>query len=83
VKIKIISILSALILVITLSLVLAVPVGAAITYTVDDNWQVGVPPFAEDIDGDNDFATINAAINAASSGDTINVLAGTYKERIT
>lgn len=78
-----VAILVALALVLSFSLVTAVPVGAqGVTYTVDDDWQVGDPPYAEDTDGDTDFATINAAINAAGSGDTINVSAGTYHENL-
>jgi len=80
---RIFSILFALVLVLSFSLVAAVPVSAATTYTVDDDWQIGAPPYAEDTDGDNDFATIQAAINAASSGDTVQVAAGTYFENIT
>jgi hypothetical protein len=79
---KIFSILFALALVLSFSVVFTTPVAAA-TYTVDDNWQVGVPPYAEDTDADNDFATIQAAVDASSSGDTINVAAGTYVETVT
>jgi len=63
-KRKIFSILFALVLMLSFSLVTAVPVGAN-TWTVDD-------------DGGADFTTIQAAINAANSGDTIIVAAGTY-----
>ncbi len=79
-KRKIFSVLFALVLVLSFTLMPAMPASAATTYTVDDDWQIGVPPYVEDTDGDNDFATIQAAINAASSGDTINVAAGTYTE---
>jgi len=61
----------ALVLAISLSMVLppAQPATAATTYTVDDDWQIGSPPYAEDTDGDTDFATITAALVPANSGD--------------
>ena len=59
---------------------IVMPVSAATIYTVDDDWQIGSPPYAEDTDLDTDFATIQAAIDAASLGYTINVAAGTYRE---
>lgn len=80
---RVFSILFALALVVGFSVVTAAPVAAATTYTVDDNWQVGSPPYAEDTDADTDFATIQAAIDASSSGDTINVAGGTYIETVT
>ncbi len=36
-----------------------------------------------DNEGDGDYTTIQAALNAAQSGDTIEVYSGTYNERIT
>lgn len=81
-KRKVLSISMVLVMVLSLCLATAVPAMAASTYTVDDDWQIGDAPYAEDIDGDTDFATIQAAIDAASSGDTINVAAGTYMEEI-
>lgn len=68
-KRKIFSIFFALVLVLSFSLVTAVPAAAATTWTVDD-------------DGPADFATIQAAIDAASNGDTIIVAAGTYTNDI-
>ena len=48
---------------------------------VDDDWQIGVPPYDEDTDGDTDFATIKAAIAAVASGGTVHVHPGTYNEK--
>ena len=62
---------------------MAVPAGAATTYTVDDDWQIGIAPYEEDTDGDTDFATIQAAVNAATDGDTIIMAAGNYTENVT
>jgi len=45
------------------------PVGAATTWTVDD-------------DGPADFHTIQEAVNAASDGDTVFVFSGTYYENV-
>ena len=59
-KRKIFSVLFAVVLVLSLSLVTAVPVQAA---------TINVPA---------DYATIQAAVNAANPGDTIIVAAGTY-----
>jgi hypothetical protein len=74
----------ALVLALSLSIVLppAQTTLAATTYTVDDDWQIGAPPYAEDTDGDNEFATITAALAHATSGDTIRVAIGTYNEHI-
>ena len=49
---------------------------------VDDDWQVGPLPYAEDTDLDTDFATIQAAVNAVDPYDIVHVLAGTYNENI-
>ena len=59
-------VLSLVSLVLVLSLVGVV---SAATWTVDDS-------------GGADYTTIQAAISAASSGDTINVAAGTYVEKL-
>ena len=73
------SILFALVLVLSFTLATTVPVMATHLY-VDDDWQTGPLPYAEDTDADNDFATIQAAIDAAGTFDTVNVAAGTYRE---
>jgi len=68
-KRKSLNVLLALVLVLTLNLVTAVPAAAQTTWTVDD-------------DGGADFMTIQDALNAASDGDIINVAAGTYTNDI-
>ena len=52
-----------------IALLILGPVAQADTWTVDPG-------------GGGDFTTIQAAINGAGGGDTINVLAGTYNERL-
>jgi len=80
---KIFSILFALALALSFSLVMATPVAAASTWYVDpggtDDGSHGTGP------GTNAFQTIQYAINDArvTNGDTINVAAGTYQEDIT
>jgi len=68
------SILFALVLVISLTMVAAVPVMAQTTWYVDDD---NCPGPGSGIAGDP-FCTIQAAIDASNSGDTINVDVGTY-----
>ena len=74
----------SIITVLLVSLVLIpYPVRAAFTKVwVDDYWQTGVPPYAEDIDLDSDFATIQAAINNVDWNGTVHVKEGTYKENL-
>ena len=75
---KIISILIALALVLSFSLVMAVPVAAADTWYVDptgtDDGSHGTGT------GTDAFKTIQYAIDQCTGGDTINVAAGTYAE---
>ena len=66
-KRKIFSVLFALVLLLSFSVVTAVPAMAAVL-TVDTG-SPNTPP---------NYHTIQAAITAASPGDTINVAAGTY-----
>ncbi|MBA7656289.1 hypothetical protein ES703_64213 [subsurface metagenome] len=83
-KKKVLSVLLVLVLVLSFSLVTAVPVAAngLSEVWVDDDWQIGNPPYAEDTDEDNDFATIQAAIDAVDPSGTVNVAAGTYEEKV-
>jgi parallel beta-helix repeat protein len=67
---RIISVLFALVLMLSFSLVTAMPAAAA-TITVGP----GGPPTY-------DYATIQSAVTAAGPGDTINVAAGTYNENV-
>jgi len=67
------SILLALVLVLSLSLVTAVPVVAASEVWVDDDFTPGTPGW-----GTTCFATIQEGINAVEAGGTVNVAAGTY-----
>jgi len=71
-KKKLFSVLFALVLVLSFSLVTAVPAAAA-TLTVDTS-QADTPP---------NYHTIQAAIDVAGTGDTITVAAGTYVEDVT
>ena len=79
---RIFIILFTLLLMVNLSLVTTVPVMAATTYTVDDDWQIGDWPYAEDTDEDDDFATIQAAIDESTFGDIIVVNKGEYHESV-
>jgi parallel beta-helix repeat protein len=72
-KRKGISILFAVVLVVSLSLVTAVPAAAATTWTVDDD---GVECATAD------FTHPQDAVNAASPGDTVLVYPGVYRERV-
>jgi len=75
---RIISIVFALALVLGLTLVATTPVAAATTWYVDDDNCPGGSGTVGD-----PFCTIQAAVTAASSGDTIMVAAGTYSEGVT
>lgn len=76
---RVASILLALALVLGFSLLTAMPVAAATTWYVDDD---NCPGPGSGSVGDP-FCTIQAAVSAASSGDTIYVHAGTYFEHVT
>ena len=73
------SILFTLALVLGISLVATTSVAAANTWYVDDD---NCPGPGSGTLGDP-FCTIQAAVTASSSGDTINVAAGTYVETVT
>jgi parallel beta-helix repeat protein len=79
---KILGLLCALVL--SLSLVVAVPVGATteIRYVDDSAAPSGNGTTAELAGANCAFQTISAAITAAVSGDTITVAAGTYIENV-
>jgi parallel beta-helix repeat protein len=76
---RICSIALALVPVLGFTLVMAVPVAAATTWYVDDD---NCPGPGSGSVGDP-FCTIQTAVSAASSGDTIYVHAGTYFEHVT
>ncbi len=73
-----VAILLALALVLSFSLITAVPAAAANTWYVDDS-AMGVNGGTSWTDA---FTTIGAAITEAGPGDTINVAAGTYYKKI-
>ena len=78
-KRKIFSILFVLVLVLSFSLVTAVPAQANGPY---DDTYVDDDAGYSDTDGDADFATIQAAINNTNPGGTVHVADGTYNENI-
>ncbi|MBA7613977.1 hypothetical protein ES703_21238 [subsurface metagenome] len=77
-KKKIFSILFALVLVCSFSLVTAVPAVAQAEWYVDDS----ATGANDGSSWDDAFITIGAAITVAGSGDTINVAAGMYTEHV-
>jgi len=74
-KKKIFSVLFALVLVVSFSLVTAVPAMAATEVWVDDDADSGWYDSTH-------FATIQEGINAVAPGGTVNVAAGTYNENV-